>query len=244
VTQQALSFILFLCLALGPLKAATKDQLVEAIWAYGTGHYEEAVRSFEELATGGNAEAQMLLGRMYVTGEGVEADLEKGFYWLRSAALQDSEEALLRVASMLSEGRGISRDRNAAHMWLSHGANLRIPEAFSAKAILYLKEENYRSSFEWFRRGVDENDEASFVGLGFCYWFGFGVSPNEVMAFSWFTVVYQITGYKSYEILLSQLSSQLMPSQIETAKQRAHAWLQSHAVSAKKHLLPKVESPD
>src|SRR3569832_2115987 len=69
--RPALSFIVLLFIALGPLKAATKDQLVEAVWAYGTGNYEEAKRSFEELATRGNPEAQMLLGRMYATGVGV-----------------------------------------------------------------------------------------------------------------------------------------------------------------------------
>jgi len=50
------------------------------------GHGAEAARIYEQLARTGSAEAQYRLGRMYRTGEGIQADAAWAVTWLRRAA--------------------------------------------------------------------------------------------------------------------------------------------------------------
>ncbi|HEY5139660.1 MAG TPA: tetratricopeptide repeat protein [Methylococcales bacterium] len=51
--------------------------------------YEESVGWYLMAATQGSAEGQANLGRMYMTGNGIEKDDNKALYWVRRAAAQD-----------------------------------------------------------------------------------------------------------------------------------------------------------
>lgn len=60
--------------------------------------YEESVGWYLMAATQGNAAGQANLGRMYLTGNGIEKDDNKALYWIRRAAAQDYLPAVRTMA--------------------------------------------------------------------------------------------------------------------------------------------------
>jgi TPR repeat protein len=63
-----------------------KRLLADATYACNTGHLREAFAIFERFAELGNIEALCGLSQMYLRGEGVAIDVEKGLAFLRRAA--------------------------------------------------------------------------------------------------------------------------------------------------------------
>jgi TPR repeat protein len=57
-----------------------------------------------EMAKSGNVDSQTLLGEMYLDGLGVEADLDKAFYWLSKASNSDDPQAQYLLGFMYENG--------------------------------------------------------------------------------------------------------------------------------------------
>ena len=88
-------------MALATLLLACTDneaQFQQAVTAYETGNYSEALRLWKPLAEQGYPEAQYILGTMYHDGEGVAPSSIKAAEWYRKAAAQTSNEAVSRLA--------------------------------------------------------------------------------------------------------------------------------------------------
>jgi uncharacterized protein len=119
------SFILLSSLATpvaaGPLEDATA--------ALERRDLATALRLLRPLADQGNAEAQMKLGFMYVTGEGTRQDYAEALKWFRLAADQGQANAQCFLGLMYFEGRGVPQDYVSAHMWLDLAAAAGIEDA-------------------------------------------------------------------------------------------------------------------
>ena len=70
----------------------------------------------------GDAEAQCVLGGLYVTGVGVPPDAAEAVAWYRRAAEQGHTRAQYNLGGMYAEGRGAPPDAVEAHMWLTLAA--------------------------------------------------------------------------------------------------------------------------
>src|SRR5262245_23208648 len=79
----------------------------DAISADQRGDYVMAARLFRHLANQGNADAQSILGWMYVKGEGVAQDLQEGAKWYRKAAKQGHAKSQLVLGLMFATGQGV-----------------------------------------------------------------------------------------------------------------------------------------
>ncbi len=88
-------FTLLLCLG---FSAAT--DLEAAKRAYHQRDYATAVKEFTALAEQGNWEAQLILGKMYMLGQGVPRDSDLAIKWFRAAAVQGDSEAQFFLGSM------------------------------------------------------------------------------------------------------------------------------------------------
>jgi TPR repeat protein len=88
-------FILLLCAGL----SAGAD-LESAKRAYQQEDYASALKGFTVLAEKGNAEAQVLLGRMYLTGRGVAKDPDAALRWFKAAAAQGNADGEFLLGSM------------------------------------------------------------------------------------------------------------------------------------------------
>lgn len=89
--QQHISLsILAILLSAGSSAAA---DLTTAQRAYKQKDYATALKESKPLAEQGNAEAQLLLGRMFLMGQGVSRDPDQATKWLRASADQGNAEA-------------------------------------------------------------------------------------------------------------------------------------------------------
>ena len=89
------AFIVLLCAGF----CAGAD-LESAKRAYHERDFPTAVKEFTVLADQGNWEAQLILGKMYMLGQGVPKDSELAIKWFRAAATQGDSEAQFFLGSM------------------------------------------------------------------------------------------------------------------------------------------------
>jgi uncharacterized protein len=68
--------------------------------AYQQENYAGALKDFTALADKGNAEAQVLLGRMYLTGRGVPKDPDIALKWFKAATAQGNADGEFLLGSM------------------------------------------------------------------------------------------------------------------------------------------------
>ncbi len=76
----------------------------------------KATNKLGNLATGGNADAQFNLGRIYEYCSEVKVDIIVT-YWYRMAAKQGHAEAQYNLGWMYQFGKGVPQDNKKAHMW-------------------------------------------------------------------------------------------------------------------------------
>ena len=130
-------FSLLICFVFPVLSYA--DQLEDADTAIKNKEYKKAFELLLPLAEENNAEAQTLLGTLYVNGLGVEQDATKGLSLIMKAATQGYEAAKVRafllcleeanqgdaaamynVGYMCLEGWGGKLDTNLCLVWLEN----------------------------------------------------------------------------------------------------------------------------
>ncbi len=112
--------VLVLALALSAPVLAADFQV--GMDAYNRDDYATALNEWRPLAIRGHAEAQALLGRMYVLGRGVSQDYDEAAKWYRLAAEQGHTGAQLWLGNMYRSGHGITQDYVQAHMWFNLAA--------------------------------------------------------------------------------------------------------------------------
>lgn len=136
-----LSFF-FVCCFVFPV-ASNAGQLEKAQAALDDKDFEEAYVLLSPMAAAGNAEAQTKLGVMYINGQGVEADQNKGLKLITAAASQGYDVAqatalkiymdiardgntgaMYNVGGMCLKGWGGNQDKNACLEWLEGAARL------------------------------------------------------------------------------------------------------------------------
>ena len=59
-------------------------------------------------------QAQVLLGRMYRTGDGIGKDTKQAVKWLGRAAARGNAEACFNLGSMYLRGEGVPQDEERA----------------------------------------------------------------------------------------------------------------------------------
>lgn len=113
--RQLLSFFCLLFIVQSPLQAAGFD---EAYNAYNSGDYRVAYKGFKQLAQDGHVKAQYLLGLLYLNGQGVGKNLDKGIDWLKQAAGNGSYLAAAELGQIYASGKGVAMDTEEAAKWI------------------------------------------------------------------------------------------------------------------------------
>ena len=89
---------------------AQSNRFEAGIAAMNRGRFAVAYRSWLPLAEAGMPEAQLNLGLLYQSGQGVNIDLEKALYWYEQAASAGLAEAHLNLGMMYFEGMSVEQD--------------------------------------------------------------------------------------------------------------------------------------
>lgn len=118
---------------------------------------DEVRRLAREEAELGAADAQVAVGLMYLTGEGVEPDAEKALSWLLKAADQSDADAQSNLGIVFDTGF----------------FGMRPPDPVEA--------------VKWFRRAASQGHDGAQYNLGVAYAEGKGVSPDHVQVVKWWT---------------------------------------------------------
>jgi uncharacterized protein len=85
--------------------------LEDAAHAYNAGHFSEAFPTLKKFAELGNIEAICGLSQMYLRGEGVAANVEKGLGFLHTAAEMGHANSAFSLGALFRNGAyGVTKD--------------------------------------------------------------------------------------------------------------------------------------
>lgn len=129
---------------------------------------ERAMADLSVKANAGNAEAQFDLALHYLTGDGVDRDIQQSFVWLKKSADQNLANAQLYIAEFYAEGAVGEKDKGLALVYLKKAANQGLLEAQLGLANCYASSNEYKNElvgeqdFEaaryWFRKASEQGD--------------------------------------------------------------------------------------
>jgi len=136
--------------------------------AFDNGDYVKAFQKFNELAEGGNAEAQFYLADMLVGGEGVPQNYAEAFKWYVKAADQGHLNAQFNLGVLYTHGNGVSKNFNLAAIWYHKAAEQGDAEAQHNLGVMYFRGEGVRQdniqSYMWLiLAGKSGNQRAELV---------------------------------------------------------------------------------
>ena len=109
--------LLLLTLGLLVLPVAAIADFADGMSAYQRGDFETAAAEWRPLAEQGNAEAQEMLGFMYLYGQGVRRGDATAVQWYRRAAEQGFASAQNSLGVLYENGRGTMKDYATAVQW-------------------------------------------------------------------------------------------------------------------------------
>ena len=138
--------------------SSNADQIEDAKTAIEDEDFIKAKRILYSLAEDGNADAQSMLGALYVNGQGVDKDLTKGLSWIMKAATQGNEvarrnaltlcmdlgkkgdpKAMFNVAYMCLKGWGGEYDSDVCLGWMESAARMNHVKSSETLAKIYTK---------------------------------------------------------------------------------------------------------
>jgi hypothetical protein len=130
-----------------------------------------------------DANAQLLMGRIYLSREG-EINQKKGFKLIKKSALQGNYYAIGDLGVLYKYGRGVKQNYNKARKWFKKGSEIGNSKATYSLGYMYLKgfgniKQDYRKAIKWFRKS---NHKMAKYWLGVCYYYGYGVKEDKVKA--------------------------------------------------------------
>ena len=168
----------------------SEPDVVAAAQAYDRGDYATAFTEAKKYAEQGNANAQMILGKMYVQGKGVPIDDQQAMAWYRKAANQGNKLAQLDLGYMYAQGRGVPRDDQQAATWYRKSADQGNVAAQSMLGEMYSLGQGVpqddQQAVAWCRKAAEQGDVFCQGFLGKTYLLGRGVPQDDQQAVAWF----------------------------------------------------------
>lgn len=164
--------------------------LPEAISAYETKQYPQAIEEFQYLADEGDATAMFYLAQMYSNGQGVEKDEKKALELLQKADAAGNEQAATELAKRLMNDPSVESNPEAAIEYLKKAAYNGDVDALYELGELYAKGENgvqkeFTYAFGYYLMGALKGDKRAQHKLAFCYLKGRGTTQDFENGIKW-----------------------------------------------------------
>jgi len=135
-----LRFLLFCFIVLLCSWVSAAADFESAMRAYEKRDYAGAFKEFAAVAEQGDAEAQLILGKMYMIGQGVEKDSDQAIKWYKAAADQDNADAQFFLGAMYLLPQ---KDIPEGLKWLTLAADQGMQDAQFLLGMAYLKGQNF-----------------------------------------------------------------------------------------------------
>ncbi len=178
-------------------------------------------------AKAGDATAQLNLGLMYTTGEGVPKDAAKAVEWYRQAAAQGLVQAQFFLGWMYDNGEGVPKDAAKAAEWWQKAATQGDAAAQTSLGVMYyrgkgLPKDNAKA-VEWWQKAAAQGLALAQTNLGLMYAKGEGVSLDFVRAYVWWNLA-AAQGDESAKKYRDMVEEQLTPTQRAEGQRLASNW--------------------
>ena len=138
----------------------------------------------------GHAEAQYFLGCLYLNGQGVELDSEKGVSWIAKSAAQGYAEAQSDLGVFYEKGLVVEKNDAKAVSLYMKAAKQGLARAQSNLGDRYLNgkgvAKNAARAAAWFAKSAEQDFPQGQYNLAMCYAKGWGVIQNSATAIAWF----------------------------------------------------------
>jgi len=203
----------------------------DGIAALDRGDYAEALRLLWPLAEQGDAEAQFRLGKLYVSGRGVQENYSLAEKWYRMAGEQGNADAQYGLAALLQERNKYTEatkwykkaaaqgDRDAAFSLANIYAG-----GFGAPRHLF----DLSKSAHWFEKAAELGFIYAAIPLSGMYADGRGVNQDIVKAHMWLDIAISAWPDRQYRTdAIKQrdaLTARMTTAQIAEAQRLAREW--------------------
>lgn len=125
--------------------------------------YKEAMKWFRKAAEQGYADAQAVLGLMYVIGQGVPQDYKEAIKWCRKAVEQGNANAQFTLGNMYLNGEAVAQDYKEAVKLFSKAAEQGEVSAQLNLGIMYFSgrgvPQDYVESYAWLNISAAQGSE-------------------------------------------------------------------------------------
>jgi TPR repeat protein len=151
------------------------------------------VKRYRLDAESGDADAQSMLGYMYLTGEGsVLQDYTLALSWFSKAAEQGNWFAQYKLGEMYYYGVGVNQNYAEALKWYRKSAAQGILKAEFSVANMYRSgeggEPNYKLAVKWYQVSAEKGFSNSQYRLAEMYHAGMGVPVDRKKAYVWYRI--------------------------------------------------------
>jgi len=184
--------------------------------AQGPGDFEEGAKLLQVAAEGGNGKAQLLLGTIYLEGQGVNQDVQQGLKWLTRSAEQSEPHAACSLGDIYMNGRGVSQDFEAAGMWYHRDATNGCSRAQFMYA-LGLEKGSPKDAMLWYRTAATNGFAAAQTALGDRLTEGLLWPVDKVEAYLWYFLAAE-NGDRVAAASTRRLKSKLSPEEAEACE--------------------------
>ncbi len=177
-----------------------------------------------QLANGGNAIAQTILGLKELDGDGVPANPADGAKWLERAAEQGQAVAQYRLGAVYERGQGVPANPAIATHWYSLAANQGNRKAMHNLAVAYASgaagKKDMAEAARWFAKAAALGLADSQFNLAVLYERGDGVPQSLLDAYKWYAIAAG-AGDAESKSRLSVLTTQLSDDDRNAAQKSA-----------------------
>ncbi len=212
----------------------------QGLGALESEEYTRALALLRQAAEAGHAQAQYRLGIMYANAEGVQLDYASAAAWLRQAADQGLAPAQSILAWLYASGYGVEQNDKEAGRWYRKAAQQGLPKDQYTLAAMYRwgrygVERNRAEMIKWYERAASQGFAPAQYALGQMLAKGVDVPREAITAFQWLSLAI-VNGSEPAQKALMELTQNMTPAEIETAKQHMMTAAREHG-----HTLPAPE---
>ncbi len=119
----------------------------------------------KSLADKGDANAQLILGNMHLTGQGTAKSSTEAAKWFRKAADQNNGRAQTALGKLYAKGDGVGKDAGAAIKWLSVASEQGRPDAMAQLGLVLRDSDqggkNWVDAYKWLNLAAGAGDDTA-----------------------------------------------------------------------------------
>lgn len=198
--------------------------------------YAQAAVLCREMAEQGYPKAQLMLGELYDSGDGVPQDYAQAATWYRKAAEQGVALAQYNLGHLYYNGEGLPQDYAQAALWFRKAAEQGDAEAQARLGFGYLDgqgvPQDYAQAAFWLHKAAEQGNGAAQNALGILYHEGLGVPQDYVEACFWSDVAAankpNAPTVKDSAESRDEITSHLTSAELAHVQQRTRAWFETH----------------